>query len=387
MENKRIKVAITHGDTNGVGYEVILKAFEDPQMLELCTPVIYGSPKVAAYHRNVLGLQTNFTIIEKAEDAKDGKLNLLTTFDEEVKIELGTPAKEAGEAALTALDRAMTDYRSGLYDVLVTAPINKKTIQSSLFHFHGHTEYIESCVGDGSKALMILMNDALKVALVTTHLPIKEVADAITKEAIMEKAVILNQSLKRDFGLTKPRIAVLALNPHAGDDGLLGKEENEIIVPAIKELEGKGVLVFGPYAADGFFGSGNYRHFDAVLAMYHDQGLAPFKTLAQENGVNYTAGLPIVRTSPDHGTAYDIAGKGVADAQSFREAIYTAIDIYRNRKRYDEAGAHPLPKLYHEKRDESEKVRFAVNRREASKKEDNRKQEDSNRKQEENSAE
>ena len=387
MENKRIKVAITHGDTNGVGYEVILKAFEDPQMLELCTPVIYGSPKVAAYHRNVLGLQTNFTIIEKAEDAKDGKLNLLTTFDEEVKIELGTPAKEAGEAALTALDRAMTDYRSGLYDVLVTAPINKKTIQSSLFHFHGHTEYIESCVGDGSKALMILMNDALKVALVTTHLPIKEVADAITKEAIMEKALILNQSLKRDFGLTKPRIAVLALNPHAGDDGLLGKEENEIIVPAIKELEGKGVLVFGPYAADGFFGSGNYRHFDAVLAMYHDQGLAPFKTLAQENGVNYTAGLPIVRTSPDHGTAYDIAGKGVADAQSFREAIYTAIDIYRNRKRYDEAGAHPLPKLYHEKRDESEKVRFAVNRREAPKKEDNRKQEDSNRKQEENSAE
>ncbi len=380
-------MAITHGDTNGVGYEVILKAFEDPQMLELCTPVIYGSPKVAAYHRNVLGLQTNFTIIEKAEDAKDGKLNLLTTFDEEVKIELGTPAKEAGEAALTALDRAMTDYRSGLYDVLVTAPINKKTIQSSLFHFHGHTEYIESCVGDGSKALMILMNDALKVALVTTHLPIKEVADAITKEAIMEKALILNQSLKRDFGLTKPRIAVLALNPHAGDDGLLGKEENEIIVPAIKELEGKGVLVFGPYAADGFFGSGNYRHFDAVLAMYHDQGLAPFKTLAQENGVNYTAGLPIVRTSPDHGTAYDIAGKGVADAQSFREAIYTAIDIYRNRKRYDEAGAHPLPKLYHEKRDESEKVRFAVNRREAPKKEDNRKQEDGNRKQGENSAE
>ena len=380
-------MAITHGDTNGVGYEVILKAFEDPQMLELCTPVIYGSPKVAAYHRNVLGLQTNFTIIEKAEDAKDGKLNLLTTFDEEVKIELGTPAKEAGEAALTALDRAMTDYRSGLYDVLVTAPINKKTIQSSLFHFHGHTEYIESCVGDGSKALMILMNDALKVALVTTHLPIKEVADAITKEAIMEKALILNQSLKRDFGLTKPRIAVLALNPHAGDDGLLGKEENEIIVPAIKELEGKGVLVFGPYAADGFFGSGNYRHFDAVLAMYHDQGLAPFKTLAQENGVNYTAGLPIVRTSPDHGTAYDIAGKGVADAQSFREAIYTAIDIYRNRKRYDEAGAHPLPKLYHEKRDESEKVRFAVNGREASKKEDNREQEDSNRKQEENRTE
>lgn len=376
MEQKRIKVAITHGDTNGVGYEVILKAFDDPQMLELCTPIIYGSPKVAAYHRKVLNLQTNFTIIEKAEEAKEGKLNLLTTFDDEVKIELGTPAKEAGEAALAALDRAMTDYRSGLYDVIVTAPINKKTIQSNLFHFCGHTEYIESCVGDGNKALMILMNDVLKVALVTTHLPIKDVASAITKEAIVEKAILLNNSLKRDFGLTRPRIAVLALNPHAGDDGLLGKEENEVIMPAISELESKGVMAFGPYAADGFFGSGNYRHYDAVLAMYHDQGLAPFKTLAQENGVNYTAGLPIVRTSPDHGTAYDIAGKGVADAQSFREAIYAAIDIYRNRKNYDEAGAHPLPKLYHEKRDESEKVRFAVNKREMPKREDNKKKEE-----------
>ena len=373
MEQQRIKVAITHGDTNGVGYEVILKAFDDPQMLELCTPIIYGSPKVAAYHRKVLNLQTNFTIIEKAEEAKEGKLNLLTTFDDEVKIELGTPAKEAGEAALAALDRAMTDYRSGLYDVIVTAPINKKTIQSNLFHFCGHTEYIESCVGDGNKALMILMNDVLKVALVTTHLPIKDVASAITKEAIVEKAILLNNSLKRDFGLTRPRIAVLALNPHAGDDGLLGKEENEVIMPAIAELESKGVMAFGPYAADGFFGSGNYRHYDAVLAMYHDQGLAPFKTLAQENGVNYTAGLPIVRTSPDHGTAYDIAGKGVADAQSFREAIYAAIDIYRNRKNYDEAGAHPLPKLYHEKRDESEKVRFAVNKREMPKREENKK--------------
>ena len=376
MEEKRIKVAITHGDTNGVGYEVILKAFDDPQMLELCTPIIYGSPKVAAYHRKVLNLQTNFTIIEKAEEAKEGKLNLLTTFDDEVKIELGTPAKEAGEAALAALDRAMTDYRSGLYDVIVTAPINKKTIQSNLFHFCGHTEYIESCVGDGNKALMILMNDVLKVALVTTHLPIKDVASAITKEAIVEKAILLNNSLKRDFGLTRPRIAVLALNPHAGDEGLLGKEENEVIMPAIAELESKGVMAFGPYAADGFFGSGNYRHYDAVLAMYHDQGLAPFKTLAQENGVNYTAGLPIVRTSPDHGTAYDIAGKGVADAQSFREAIYAAIDIYRNRKNYDEAGAHPLPKLYHEKRDESEKVRFAVNKREMPKREDNKKKEE-----------
>ena len=386
MENKKIRVAITHGDTNGVGYEVILKAFEDPQMLELCTPIIYGSPKVAAYHRKVLGLQTNYTVIENAAEARDGRLNLLTVFDDEVKIELGTPAKEAGEAALKALDRAITDYRSGLYDVLVTAPINKKTIQSELFHFCGHTEYIESCLGEGQKALMILMNDTLKVALVTTHLPIKDVAAAITKEAVKEKILLLDSSLKRDFMLTKPRIAVLALNPHAGDDGLLGKEENEVIIPVITELEGKGLQVFGPYAADGFFGSGNYRHFDAVLAMYHDQGLAPFKTLALENGVNYTAGLPIVRTSPDHGTAYDIAGKGVADAQSFREAVYAAIDICRNRQRYDEAHEHPLPKLYHEKRDDSEKARFAQNRRDTAKKDDNRKREADNRTKEENTA-
>ena len=256
MENNRpIRVAITHGDTNGIGYEVIFKTFEDAEMLELCTPIIYGSPKVAAYHRKMLDLQANFSIINNAEDAKDGRINLLTTFEDDVKVEAGQPSKEAGQAALKALDRAMTDYRSELYDVLVTAPINKSTIQDDTFHFCGHTEYIENCVGDGKKALMILMNEGLRVALVTTHLPISQVASAITKDAIVEKATIFFDSLKRDFRISNPRIAVLALNPHAGDNGLVGNEEAEVITPAIQELEEKGLQAFGPYPADGFFGS------------------------------------------------------------------------------------------------------------------------------------
>ena len=359
MEDKLVRVAITHGDTNGIGYEIILKTFADPEMFELCIPIVYGSPKVAAYHKKLLSMQTNFSIIDKAEDAKPGRLNIIATFDEEVKIDMGQPSKEAGEAALKALDRAMTDYRSELYDVLVTAPIKKNNIHSDLFNCPGHTEYIEHCVGEGNEALMILMNGQLRVALVTTHLPIKNVAQAISKEAIVKKATILANSLKRDFRISSPRIAVLALNPHAGDNGVIGTEENDIIIPAINELEENGIQAFGPYPADGFFGSGAYYNFDAVLAMYHDQGLAPFKALAVEEGINYTAGLPIIRTSPDHGTAYDIAGLGKADPMSFRHAIFTAIDIFRNRSYYDEPFANPLPKLFHEKRDEGEKARFA----------------------------
>lgn len=358
-QERKIRVAITQGDTNGVGYEVILKVFADPEMLELCTPIIYGSPKIAAYHRKALNLETNFSIINSAEEVRDGRLNLLTCFDEEIKIELGQPSQEAGQAALMALDRVMTDFRSGFYDVLVTAPINKATIQSPGFQFPGHTEYIETSVGDGQKALMILMNDSLRVALVTTHLPVKDIAKAITKEAIVEKATVFHQALKRDFRVSIPRIAVLSLNPHAGDDGLLGSEEKDIIAPAIEELAAKGIQAFGPYAADGFFGSGTYDHFDGVLAMYHDQGLAPFKAIALESGVNYTAGLPIVRTSPDHGTAYDIAGQGCADENSMRQAIYTAIDVFRNRQFYDEPLQNPLPKLFHEKREDGDKARFA----------------------------
>ena len=359
MEERKIRVAITQGDTNGVGYEVILKVFSDPNILELCTPIIYGSPKIASYHRKTLNLDVPYTIINHAEEARDGRVNLLACFDDEIKIEMGQPSQEAGAAALKALDRAMTDYRSELYDVLVTAPINKATIQSPGFHFPGHTEYIETSVGEGQKALMILMNETLRVALVTTHLPIKDIAKAITKEGIIEKATIFHKALKRDFRISSPRIAVLSLNPHAGDNGLLGSEEKDIILPAIEELADKGIQAYGPFAADGFFGSGAYDHFDGVLAMYHDQGLAPFKTIALESGVNYTAGLPIVRTSPDHGTAYDIAGKGIADENSMRQAIFTAIDVFRNRQFYDEPLQNPLPKLFHEKREDGDKARFA----------------------------
>lgn len=360
MEDKKIRVAITHGDTNGIGYEIIFKTFSDPTILELCTPIIYGSPKVATYHRNALGIQTNFTIINNAEDANDGKLNFVSVIDDEVKVEIGTPSKEAGIASLKALDRAMEDYSKGLFDVLVTAPINKANIQSEGFKFPGHTEYIENKAGNGCKALMILLNESMRVALVTTHLPMKDIAQAITKEIVVEKATILNESLKRDFRISDPRIAVLALNPHAGDNGVLGAEENDIIMPAVNELADKGINAFGPFAADGFFGHGTYGMFDAILAMYHDQGLAPFKALDRGEGVNYTAGLPIVRTSPDHGTAYEIAGKGIADENSFRQAIYLAIDVFRNRKNYEEPLKNPLKKLYHEKREEGEKVRFAV---------------------------
>lgn len=365
MEDRKLRVAITHGDTNGIGYEVIFKVFADPAMLELCTPIIYGSPKVAAYHRNALGIQANFTIINSAEDANPNKLNLLTTVENDVKVELGVPSKEAGAASLAALERAMEDYRKGLFDVLVTAPINKNNIQSDSFSFCGHTEYIENRVGEGSKALMILVNNMMKVALVTTHLPVSDVAAAITEEQIIEKATIFNTSLKRDFRISNPRIAVLSLNPHAGDNGVLGSEENDKIIPAVKKLADSGILAFGPFAADGFFGHGTYDSFDGILAMYHDQGLAPFKCLDLGEGVNFTAGLPIVRTSPDHGTAYEIAGKGVADESSFRHAVYMAIDVFRNRADYDEPLANPLKKLYHEKRDDSEKVRFATPKQKA----------------------
>ncbi|WP_308768575.1 4-hydroxythreonine-4-phosphate dehydrogenase PdxA [uncultured Bacteroides sp.] len=358
MENRKIRVGITHGDINGVGYEVILKTFSDPTMLELCTPVIYGSPKVAAYHRKAMEIPTNFSIVNTAEDAQDGRVNVVNCIEEELKVELSKPTPEAGKAALTALERALADYRAGLFDVLVTAPINKHTIQSDTFHFPGHTEYIEERVGDGQKALMILLKGDFRVALVTGHVPVRDIAGMLTKELIMEKMEIFHQSLKKDFGIDNPRIAVFSLNPHAGDHGLLGTEEEEIIIPAMKEMIAKGVQCFGPYPADGFMGSGNYTHFDGILAMYHDQGLAPFKALAMDEGVNFTAGLPIVRTSPAHGTAYDIAGKGVASEDSFRQAVYVAMDVFRNRAWEKEISARPLRKQYYEKRDDSDKLKL-----------------------------
>ena len=358
MENRKIRVGITHGDINGVGYEVILKTFSDPTMLELCTPVIYGSPKVAAYHRKAMEIPTNFSIVNTAEDAQDGRVNVVNCIEEELKVELSKPTPEAGKAALTALERALTDYRAGLFDVLVTAPINKHTIQSETFHFPGHTEYIEERVGDGQKALMILLKGDFRVALVTGHVPVRDIPGMLTKELIMEKMEIFHQSLKKDFGIDNPRIAVFSLNPHAGDNGLLGTEEQEIIIPAMKEMIAKGVQCFGPYPADGFMGSGNYTHFDGILAMYHDQGLAPFKALAMDEGGNFTAGLPIVRTSPAHGTAYDIAGKGIASEDSFRQAVYVAMDVFRNRAWEKEISARPLRKQYYEKRDDSDKLKL-----------------------------
>lgn len=357
-ENKKIRIGITHGDINGVGYEVILKAFSDPTMLELCTPIVYGSPKVAAYHRKAMDIQTNFSIISSAEDAQDDRLSILNCTDDELKVELTKPTPEAGKAALDALERALADYQEGLIDVLVTAPINKHTIQSDTFHFPGHTEYIEERTGDGNKALMILLKNDFRVALVTGHIPVKDIASTITQELVMEKLSIFHRSLKQDFNISNPRIAVFSLNPHAGDNGLIGIEESEVILPAMKEMQAKGIQCFGPYPADGFMGSGNFTYFDGILAMYHDQGLAPFKALAMDEGVNFTAGLPIVRTSPAHGTAYDIAGQGVASEDSFRQAIYTAIDVYRNRVIEKEIHARPLRKQYYEKRDDSDKLKL-----------------------------
>ena len=350
--SRKIRVGITHGDINGIGYEVILKVLEDNRILEICTPVVYGSAKLAANYRKLLGLgNIPFNQIESAADARDDANNIVNVVGEELRAEPGTSSAEAGQAAFMALERAVSDLKDGEIDVLVTAPINKANIQSENFTFPGHTEYLEAALGedDEDNALMILCNDTMRVALVTAHLPIAQVPSAITKESILEKLEIFNHSLQRDFAVVKPRIAVLSLNPHAGENGLLGSEEADVIAPAIAEARDNKILAFGPYAPDGFFGSGAFKKFDGILAMYHDQGLAPFKTLSMDNGVNFTAGLPYVRTSPDHGTGYDIAGKGEASEASMREAIYQAIDIFRNRHTYDEAHRSPLRRLYHEK--------------------------------------
>lgn len=348
----RLRVGITHGDFNGVGYEVILKMLDDPRILELCTPVVYGSAKIAAYYRKGLELAFNipFNQIQQASQARTDAVNIVNVIGQEAHIAPGESTPEAGEAAFIALERAVADLKEGTIDVLLTAPINKANIQSDTFRFAGHTEYLASACGDGAEPLMILFNNRIRVALVTTHLPLAKIAEAITEDAIVAKLQLFNQSLTADFAIVKPRIAVLSLNPHAGDGGLLGAEEKEIIAPAIERARNQlKIHTFGPYPADGFFGNGLYTKFDGVLAMYHDQGLAPFKTLAMESGVNFTAGLPYVRTSPDHGTGYDIAGKGVASETSMRAALYAAIDIFRSRRTHEEMTASPLPKLYHER--------------------------------------
>lgn len=357
MEDKMIRVGITHGDINGIGYEVILKTFSDQRMTELCVPIIYGSSKVAAYHRKALDLPAvNINVVSRAEEAGLNRVNIINCVEDDIKVELTQSTPVAGRAAYKALEAAVADLKSGAIDVLVTAPINKHNIQNAQFHFPGHTEYLEQTLGDGQKALMILMTDTLRVALVTGHIPVSQVPSQITVENIVTKLQVFKQSLKQDFMIIKPRIAVLALNPHAGDNGVIGNEEAEIIKPAMEEAERLGVMSFGPFPADGFFGSKMYEDFDGVLAMYHDQGLAPFKALAMEEGVNYTAGLPFVRTSPAHGTAYNIAGQNLASESSFRQAVYTALDVYRSRQSYREATAHPLRKQYFDKGSDNVKL-------------------------------
>ena len=312
MKNGKILVGITHGDINGVGYEIILKLFSEPMMLELCTPIIYGSPKVATYHRKAMELTTNFVTIQKADEAVEGRLNLVDCLTDEVKIDFGQPSAESGKAALAALERAMADYREGLFDVLVTAPINKATIQGDGFHFPGHTEYIQERAGEGREALMILMNDVLRVALVTTHLPIRDVAQAITKEAVMQKIRIFHEALRKDFNVSNPRIAVLALNPHAGDDGLLGTEERDIIRPALQEMEKEGVFCFGPYAADGFFRKPYVRAFRRCAGHVPRPGISAVQGAVYDGrGELYgrAAHCPYL-SRPRYGLRYRRTGKG-----------------------------------------------------------------------------
>ena len=340
MPENKFKIGITQGDTNGIGWEIILKALADPRMTELFTPVVYGSPKAAAYYRNTVAEIEAFSFnpVASAAEARRGKANLVAC-GETADIAPGKPTPEAGRAAVEALCAAMRDLKAGHLDALVTAPFDKGTVQADDFRYTGHTEYLAAELE--GEAMMILCSDVLRVGLVTKHIPVSEIARNITKERIVRDLDTLRRALIEDFGIVEPRIAVMALNPHAGDGGLLGREEQEIIRPAIVEAFSKGVLAFGPFAADGLFAGGGYAKYDGILAMYHDQGLAPFKSLSPD-GVNFTAGLSAVRTSPDHGTAFDIAGKDKADPQSMRNAIYAAIDIAEHRRAWAEWTRNPL---------------------------------------------
>jgi 4-hydroxythreonine-4-phosphate dehydrogenase len=342
MDQGKIIVGITQGDVNGVGYEVILKTLMDNRIYEMCTPIVYGSPKIAAYHRKALNIENfSLNIISKASEVNHKRANIINCNHDGVRVELGKSTEIAGQAAYEALERAVNDLKSGVIDVLVTAPINKHNIQSEEFGFPGHTEYLESKFS-GSKSLMLMISDVMKVGVVAGHVPIVKVPEYITKDRIFQKLKSLNQSLIEDFNIRKPKIAVFGLNPHAGDNGLLGKEEEEIIIPAIEMAKNDGIIAIGPYPADGFFGSNNFKKFDAILAMFHDQGLAPFKALSFSDGINFTAGLPVIRTSPSHGTAFEIAGLNEASENSFRQSLYLGIDAYKNRLSFAELNANPL---------------------------------------------
>ena len=331
-KSKKIIVGISIGDINGIGIEIALKTFLDKRMLDFCTPVIFGSTKLITAYKKNLDINVPFNGIKKIENIIPGKLNILNLWNEEVPINLGKPTEQSGKFAFKSLQIATKSLSDGFIDVLVTAPINKDNIQSEDFKFPGHTEYLESNLE--GESLMILMANKLRIGLITGHIPVSQVSEAITPGIIKKKVEILHRTLVQDFAISKPKIAILGLNPHCGDHGVIGNEDDEIVRPTIANIQEKGMLVYGPYAADSFFGSENYKNFDAILAMYHDQGLAPFKTLSFGEGVNYTAGLNKIRTSPDHGTAYELAGKKLANISSFKEAVFSAIQIFRTREEY-----------------------------------------------------
>lgn len=344
MGEKRVRIGITHGDINGINYEVMLRTFADPRICELCTPVVYGSSKVADFYKKDYAElpPVSFNIVGSAAAANPKKVNLVNCIGGDLTVEPGRSTLEAGQAAVAALQKAAEEYRAGHLDAIVTLPINKANVQSETFSFPGHTEFFTSLF-EGSDSLMFMISDGLRVGLVTNHVPVSEVPSLVTKEAILRKLRVMQASLVRDFAATNPKIAILGLNPHIGDGGLIGGEEQAVIIPAMEEGRKEGMYLFGPYSPDGFFSSDAYRKFDAVLAMYHDEGMIPFKVLSGDEGVNFTAGLPLVRTSPAHGVAYDIAGKDEADPASFRSALYAAVDIFRNREIDREINRNPLP--------------------------------------------
>lgn len=349
-------ISITQGDTNGIGLEMILKTFECEEMLDICTPAIYASPKVATFHRKQLGLNTGFTVRDTMEQVQQKVVNIVNPFgDEEIKIEFGQATQESGAAALRSLVAALKDMKEGKSNMLVTAPMTRANVQKD---FPGTTALVEKALGNGGKALNILIHDNLRIALATTNTPMATTAQQITKENIAEKLQILYTTLKRDFKIDNPRIAVLSLNPRGGEEGIFGTEEQEIIKPTIDELFAKGIYCFGPYAADEVFATGQYKLFDAVLAMYHDQGLVPFKTICGDEGVSYIAGMPVIVVSPTTGVEFANAGKNIANEMSMREAIYTVIDVNHNRIQYDKAHSNPLRKQYFEKRDDSDKLKL-----------------------------
>lgn len=347
MDTRRNKiqntvVGISQGDYNGIGYEVILKTFADKRMYDFSTNVLYGSQDATNFYLKNLDLSNyGLNMVKDTSDLRSNKLNIINTNEKNLNIEVGESSKKAGEMAFSSLERAVSDLKRRKINVLVTAPINKDNIQSEKFQFAGHTDYLAKAF-NVDNYLMLMVQQDLRIGVITGHIPLKDVAQSITTELINEKIAVLNRSLEYDFGIRKPKIALLGLNPHASDNGLIGKEEEEIIIPAIKKAQEEGSLVYGPFAADGFFASENYKNFDGILAMYHDQGLIPFKTLAFKDGVNFTAGLPAVRTSPAHGTAYEIAGKNLAAPDSFRQAVHLGVEIFKNRKVYDEISQNPL---------------------------------------------